>query len=471
MSSVPRSNLLGSVTARLTLLSSVVIVCSTVVAYILMYGYLANALQSNIDHFLGTEMNEFRSIFREGGLEALRSEVRVEEFAQGQSRIFIRVLDSQGKDLIGSDLSHWGNAADWTGPVPTPSSDRFATTYAEPGGLEARRVEGYVGTGVFVIMGVANEPKSVVLNTFRDRFFEMFAVLAVVSLTGAWLIANRAMRGVEMVTVAAEEIAGGALERRITGKGYGTEIDRLASVFNRMLEKIAALITEARTLNDNIAHELRSPLTRIRGAAEAAATSHASTPQCQELAATFVEETDGLLAIVNSMLAISQMEAGLVKIESRPVDCARLVRDACDLFLPAAEDREIGLRANIEDEVILGGDNGRLTQAVANLIDNALKYTPSGGSVTVTLRRVNNQAVIAVADTGIGIAPNEIPHIFDRFYRSDAIRGMPGNGLGLGLVRAIVTSHAGNVGVRSEVGKGSEFTINLPIRPAVFPTG
>lgn len=463
MLSASKNKPFASVKISLALLSGIIIACSTLAAYALMYGNLARALQSNVDHYLASEFNEFGRIYEKGGIEALREEIRLEEFAQGSSHIFMRVLDASGNERAASGLAQWGAAAAWNGPLPPPGPPSFRTITTQPDQLPGRRIEGYVGNDAFVIMGIETGQQRVVLDTFRARFVEVFLLVLLVSSIGAWLIARRAMRGVEAVTAAAEEIAEGALHRRITRQGFGYEIDRLASVFNRMIEKIVALITEARTLNDNIAHELRSPLTRIRGAAEVAATDQSSSWDCRELASNVVEECDGLLTIVNSMLDISQMESGLAKVEAKTVDCVRLVQDTCDFFLPLAEDKNIALETQIADEVSVEGDSARLHQVLANLIDNALKYTEAGGSVSVSLRRQNGSAVITVSDSGVGIGENDLPHIFQRFYRSEQVRAASGNGLGLGLVHAIVSAHGGRVAVSSTLGKGTTFDVYLPL--------
>ncbi len=462
MPSESKSSILASVKVRLTLLAGALIACCTLAAFGLAYGNLVLALQSNVDHYLKTELNEFKNIYSSGGLEALREEVRLEETAQGSSNIFIEVLHTSGNALAASDKSHWGIAAEWQGPIPSVGPPTFHTITAELDGRPGRRIEGHLTEDVFVVMGVGTEQHRVVLDAFRERFIEVFVLVVCISLLGAWLVARRAMRGVEAVTIAAEEIAGGALDRRIVGHGYGYEIDRLGSVFNSMIEKVVALIKEARTLNDNIAHELRSPLTRIRGIAETSAISNTSSRDCRELASNVVEECDGLLNVVNSMLTIAQIESGLAKFETQPLDCGRLVQDTSDLFLPLAEDKRITLETAVVDGVMVNGDRARLHQAIANLIDNALKYTAPGGKVSVSLERSNGSALIAVKDTGVGIGQNDLPHIFQRFYRSENIPSVPGNGLGLGLVHAIVSAHGGVVEVSSALDKGATFRITLP---------
>ena len=463
MSSEWKNRPLASVKARLTLLSGAIIACCMLAAYALMYEYLASALQNNVDHYLRSEFNEFQDIYRGGGMDALRKEIDLEESAQGSSHIFMLVVDDAGKEIVSSDRAEWGEAAEWHGPILADSTVRFQSVSNSSATKTGRRIEGHLAPDVYVVMGIGTEPHRLVLATFRDRFIEVFALLFGLSLIGAWLIARRAMRGVEMVTAAAEEIAGGALDRRITGSGFGLELDRLASVFNRMIEKIESLVKESRTLGDNIAHELRSPLTRIRGSAEVAATNEKASTDCQELAAGVVEECDGLLNIVNSMLSIAQMESGVAKVAADPVDCERLVRDTCDLFQPLAEDKHVALHAAVATALTVRGDSARLHQVLANLLDNALKYTGPGGHVTVSLDRRNGTAVIAVEDTGVGIGEVDLPHIFERFYRSEHVRAASGNGLGLGLVHAIIAAHGGSIDVTSALGEGTTFRVRLPL--------
>jgi len=242
------------------------------------------------------------------------------------------------------------------------------------------------------------------------------------------------------------------------------EIDLLAQAFNQMLDRVVALMNEIKEITDNIAHELRSPIARIRGSAEVTLLSDAPLSRYQETAADIIEDCDSLLALANAMLDISEIEAGVAALERQPVDVAQMARDACELFQPAAEDRGVTIRVLASETAVVPGDNRKLHQALANLLDNAVKYTPRGGTVTVSVEQTGDAVAVAVADTGPGIAADDLPHIFDRFYRADQSRAKPGNGLGLNLVRAVVNAHHGRIDVASRPNEGATFTMTLSAR-------
>ncbi len=280
-----------------------------------------------------------------------------------------------------------------------------------------------------------------------------------------WLMAKRALTGVEEVTETAFEISKGALDERVTVKARGDEIDRLATTFNYMLDRINVLIREMREMSDNIAHDLRSPLARIRGAAEMALTTTPANEEHKLIAASMIEECDRLLGIINTMLDIAEAESGAAELTLEEVDIVGVIRKACELFQAIAEDNDVQIITDLPDRCVVYGEPRKLQRMVANLLDNALKNTPTAGNVTISVSAENGQVTLSVSDTGIGISENDLPHIFKRFYRCDRSRAQGGTGLGLSLVQAIARSHGGNVNAKSESGKGSTFTITLPQLP------
>jgi signal transduction histidine kinase len=253
------------------------------------------------------------------------------------------------------------------------------------------------------------------------------------------------------------------------------EIDQLATTFNQMLDRIQTLVTGIREMSDNIAHDLKSPITRIRGISEVSLTTGASEKEYENMAASTVEECDRLLDMINTMLecdrlldmintmlVISKTEAGVNKLDAKDLDIGAVVRDACELFQSPAEDKDLRLVCDVPGNFSISGDNRLIQRMIANLIDNAIKYTPAGGSIEVTVNTLNNDAVaIRVKDTGIGISEKDMPRVFERFYRCDPSRSETGIGLGLSFARAIARAHGGDITVSSEPNKGSTFTITL----------
>ena len=252
------------------------------------------------------------------------------------------------------------------------------------------------------------------------------------------------------------------MERRVPLTGRGDEIDQLSEVFNHMLERIQSLIKQMREIIDNIAHDIKSPIARIRGIAELTLTGEKSPNEYVTMAAGAVEECDRLLSVVNTMLEISETEAAVVVLTLSDVDISALVEDACDLFRPLAEDKGLNLKVNTGFDCLVHGDRKKLQRVFANLLDNAIKYTAPGGNITISTKKSDKGVIVSVHDTGIGIPSDEIPHVFDRFYRADKSRSIPGAGLGLSLVQAIVQRHGGEVKVSSSPSLGSTFTVILP---------
>jgi heavy metal sensor kinase len=275
-------------------------------------------------------------------------------------------------------------------------------------------------------------------------------------------MARRAVSGVEAITRTAQKISGGTLDERVPVKARGDEIDQLATTFNQMLDRIQALLTEIKEISDNIAHDLRSPITRIRGIAEVTLTTGKSLNDYENMAASTIEECDRLLHMINTMLMISKTESGVDQLSPEEMDLAALVQEACELFKPTAEDKGISLSFDIPKPIHYMGDIQMIQRMISNLLDNAIKYTPSGGSVTVFMNEKDTQLAVSIKDTGCGISPKDLPHIFERFYRCDQSRSQSGIGLGLSLARAIARAHGGDITAESIVNQGSTFTVTLP---------
>ena len=300
------------------------------------------------------------------------------------------------------------------------------------------------------------------LDAFKGIFILTMSFLIVVAAGVGWFTARRAVSGVEAVTQTARKISGGTLEERVPVKKRGDEVDQLAITFNQMLDRIQVLLTEIKDMNDHIAHDLRSPITRIRGTAEVALTTGKSLNDYENLAATTIEECDRLLGMINTMLMISKTEARVDELSRETIDLARFVREVCELFQPSAEDQGVTLNCHASGGRHVIGDARMIQRMLSNLLDNAIKYTPSGGTVTVSLLEKDAQVLVSVKDTGCGISPSDLPRIFDRFYRGDQSRSKPGFGLGLSLARAIARAHRGDITATSIPGQGSTFRVTLP---------
>jgi heavy metal sensor kinase len=387
----------------------------------------------------------------------------LEAESEGVQKVFYRLMNRNDETITNTDDSHWG-----IGPGRKAinsirgGNEYYFETLTIPGSdYEARALYSRLGKDHILQIMISTGETYRFLAVFKQIFMIIMGIMFILSTVVGWFMARRALSGVEEVTETAIQVTDGLFDKRVRIKGHGEELDRLATAFNTMLEKLHTLITDIKETNDNIAHDLRSPVTRIRGVAETTLMSSRSDKEYEAMAGSIIEECDGLLTMINTMLYISQAEAGVSKLDFSNVDLSQIISEACELFQPIAEDKAIKI-IHKREMTIMRADKEKIQRVVANLLDNALKYTPEKGVITFTVAQDQDKVKVTVEDTGIGISAEDLPKVFNRFYRCDSSRTLQGVGLGLSLAKAIIQAHHGEITLSSEPGKGSIFTFILP---------
>jgi signal transduction histidine kinase len=418
---------------------------SGAIAIVLVTYFLTAASLTQRDHqIINGKLGDYAAAYLRGGVRVLASTVRAEQQVAPE-RLFVRVVDRGVESVVLSNNEGW-----------------------DPSKLEL--VSATLADGTLVQVGKSTEARDDLLKRFRATLGIVTLLIVVVALTGGWLATQSALFPIRQLTSAVQRIIRtGRTDARVPLEGSGDAIDELTSLFNAMLDKIEGLVTAMRGALDNVSHDLRTPLTRLRGTAEMAL---ASPPQgdwvhqaeyYRDVLADCVEESDRVLLMLNTLMDISEAESGTMQLRREPLSMADVVTRAVDLYRDVAEAKGVTLAAVAPPDIVVAADRTRLEQVAANLIDNAVKYTPAGGRIDVEARRESGAAVFQVRDTGPGIPADELPRIFDRLFRGDTSRTERGLGLGLSLVKAIVEAHGGSVEVRSEPGQGSVFTVRLPL--------
>ena len=435
-------------------------------AIISVYLSIAEILDQRMAEDLREDIAEFGQIYRAEGLNKLKAEIRRETQTSNAGQVFMRLLDTQGQEVYRSDLSQWQGLSSQSSLLPNLQSGRIIITNFSLASKNSgiKQAYGYISTDLVMHVGESMHEQEEILELIFQVFAVVFGILIPIACTIGWFITRKAVSGVEEVSRAAVDIEHGQLDRRVTVFKQRDEVQRLADTFNAMAERIRTLIAEMREMTDNVAHDLRSPLARIRAISEQVLSLNQGSPeQFRAAAHNTLDECDRLLKLINATLDVAEAEAGVGHQNKQEVQMTQLTHDAVELFQPLAEQKGIKLTVHIAENCKLFGHKYNLQRMLANIVDNAIKYTPENGAVSVSLAKQQGGLMLSVADTGIGIPQAEQKRVFERFFRCDHSRSSSGCGLGLSFSRAVARAHGGDITVESELARHSIFTIHMPM--------
>jgi signal transduction histidine kinase len=451
-----------TISFRLAIWYSLLFVASSLALFGLAYYLLSSSLQQIDREGLQSELDDYATVFHSEGLEALMKDME-EDRAEGKP-FLVRLAKAQTNTVFFHIPPGWTEKIDLTQLEKTPIPGHEQWIYlGEEGDDEFEIASLRLSEDWLLQVGQSTEKRKDVLGRFGDVFTIILLPVILIGLAGGVFLAFRALRPVRhLINVLNSIIQTGETNARAPVRHTGDELDELSALFNTMLGRIQSLIDGMRAALDNVAHDLRSPMTRLRGIAEVALGSAENGETHREALADCLEESDHVLIMLNHLMDISEAETGAMKLELEPLNIQSLLEEVTEVYRYVAEEKEIVIGITAPDELVVMADRNRLRQALANLLDNAVKYTPPGGKIDVAASQQQQQITIVVKDTGIGIPYEDLPKIWDRLYRGDKSRSQRGLGLGLSLVRAIIQAHQGRVEVMSSPNQGSQFTIYLP---------
>lgn len=410
--------------------------------------------ESHVDEFVTSEVAMLQADYEVDGLKGLLGLLHERMSSDtGQRWTYLLVNEAGVKQL--------GNATEW--PTAVPGPDGFLTLPArnedEPSRVRARTVE-LPGAGRLLV-GLDDYELFELREALARAMFLGLGLMLLLAMGGGVLVARASLAQIESINRVTQEINTGTLARRVPLDHSGDEFDRLGSHINAMLDRIQELLGAVRGVADNIAHDLRAPLSRHRQRLERARRELPAGEALAEFVERSIEEVDSVLGTFAALLRITQVESGALRQHFTPVDLAAIVRDAEQVYEPLAAARRQTLNVTAE-ALTVSGNRDLLFQSLANLLDNAIKYTPEGGLLELRLQREGAVAVLAVADNGPGIPVDQRDRVFQRLHRLDQSRGTPGEGLGLSLVRAVARLHGGSCDVEDN-GPGARLMLRLPL--------
>jgi len=460
-----------SIRLRLTVIYTAVATLGVVVIFGLTFFSLYRTLQQDELRDMQQRLLGYWAQFQTGGIQLLQEQVRVDNLVVGERPFVVRIADRANRTVLFSYPKVWESF----------NIDRLEILRIDPGYRHVLTSPDYdfniavgglwLSDDYYLQLGLSTETRTRLLALFRRNFVLIAVAVVIAGFVVGLIIAGRAFRPIARVTKVAQEIVEtGRLDARVeTGTG-ADELTQLVHLMNRMLDRIHRLVDGMRNTVDMVAHDLRTPITRLRAQAELALRDGSPEEMENALAGT-VEQSDEILRLVNTLLDITEAESGVMRLNLRTFPLAPLLQEVYDLYEVIAEERGITMEVDAPQDLTIEADRLRLRQVVTNLVDNALKYCRQNGRVRIWAQHAappNGAPAdapgvsIHVSDTGPGLDPQEQDRVWERMYRGPVQPEQPGLGLGLSLVKAVVTAHNGTARVQSERGHGSEFIVYLP---------
>jgi signal transduction histidine kinase len=462
----PLNRLRRSLAVRLSGWFALLFTVGFTAIFALLYWTLARSLDARDSEALELRLQQYTDIYAANGLLGLRERVAEDSQAPHVRSLFIRIVGPGGNAVWGKIPPDWIESDVQRVEVPSGWVERRIYNLRVPRDEERDLtvVSRSLVDGLLLQVGRSTDSRAVLLAPLRHTFLWVGAGVVVAGFAAGIVTARRATRPLrDVVTTAQRIIATSEMDARVPAPKRDDDVAELVRAFNTVLDKNAGLLKAMREALDNVAHDLRTPLTRLRGTAELALQNPDGGAEQKEALADCVEEVDEVLRLLRALMEISEAEGGMLRLEKTACDLGALARDAVELYAEVAEAKPVTLSVDATVAAPVLADATRLRQAIANLVDNAVKYTPAGGRATVRVAVEGNDAVVTVIDTGPGVPAAEQARVWERLYRGDASRSQRGLGLGLSLVRVIVEAHGGKATVRNGAEGGAVFEVRLPV--------
>lgn len=443
---------------RITLLYIVLFGASVTALLIFLYTTIITGMEDDLKHAITIQMADLRRKFTVTGSAETAASIRT-MLEKDQEKTLVLMLIDHNWQVVAGSLDIWpgGKTSKETWITFPLEKQHGASPPSKAVAMNATLPGGYI-----LLVGRKTDDIDHVRETMVDVLYLCFGIMFALAVLGGTLLSYMIFRRVETINDVFRQVAGGTLTARARVTGTGDEFDHLAMHLNQTLTRIGELIDGVRDISYSVAHDLRTPLHRLRHRLESLLLPDTPTARIQEQVRVSLSDIDGLVATFNAILRISQAEIGAGVDQFAVFNLSEAVEDVIDLYTPVAEDKAHQVTAQIAEQVQINGDRHLITQTVANILDNAIKYTPKGGKISVSLAAHDTFAELRIADNGMGI-PEAFRHkVTEKFFRLEQSRSSPGNGLGLSLVNAAVKLHKGDLRFEDN-SPGLTVTLRLPL--------
>lgn len=451
-----------TVSFRIALWHAVTFIVGSILVFGAAYFLLLRSMDEQTQDEILFRLNRYAADYDRGGKDGLLEVLNLRK-GRAQRAFFVRLSTPDDTTLFLRDAEDWAEFS--PGKLagrPLSSKPEWMDLYGGEGTiLRLAMVRLPDGNGLQV--GTTLVPREALLERFGKTQVLIAGIVILMGALGGASVAFRALRPVRQLTESVRSIlVTGHFKARVQARGTGDEIDELVKYFNQMSEKIELLLSSMRDSLDNVAHDLRTPMTRLRNRASSAIEEDYDKKESHEALSDCLEESERVMTMLRTLMDIAEAETGAMRLNIAPIQVGLLISQAIDLYQHVADEKRIEVETSINAGLDTSGDAGRLLRTVCNLVDNALKYTPEGGRVRIHAFAKDGMIHIEIEDNGEGMPEEELERIWERLYRLDKSRTQRGLGLGLSFVKAIVEAHRGWVRVESTQGAGSRFTIAIP---------
>lgn len=467
MFSKPNKSFFRKISFRLSLIFGLALIANSVIILSISYFLFDGSLKKKESDILKEKSAYYKTLYEKGGLTALQHRLTSE--IDPDSQYLVVVTDSQNQNVLVKVpeeklylKADFENRISQIDPHETlsqfflPDSDGHDPDEDDLYGVNVD----HLGDYTLYVARHSNDREDI-LERYLSNLAITLILVFLAALIAGFYFSNRALGPLRNLLQTMQQIYAGNFKARVPVQNSGDELDQIGQLFNKMAGKIETLITDMQETIDQIAHDLRTPLTRLKASSELALLGNVSENEYKATLASNIENTAEIVNLIDTIMDISEAQAGILRLSQKSVDVTASLKDVIDLYSIMAEQKNIRLELNILDEITALADETRFKQVVSNLVSNAIKYSSSGTLITISTQIKENKKQILIQDQGTGISDADLPKIWGRLYRSPEARGEKGSGLGLSLVQSICKAHGWQISVESQKGLGSCFTLSL----------
>lgn len=445
---------------RLALIFSLIFIISSGIVFAFSFLFLYNAMNNSLENETNRRLLNYWALFQSNGLDSVIGEIDKESFLYGDQPFFARIADNKNITLFLRYPEAWSDyLLEELEDMPIIDFRKTLILRSKNSGNILKAYTVYLSKDYILQIGISTAQSNQLLTLYRRNFiFLLFGLVLLGFGTGAFFSRRFLLPVRNLNSTLKEIIATGDFSKRIKERGVSDDFEEISILFNKMLKRIETLIYQMKENIDIVAHDLRTPMTIFRGYAEQAIRDPKNPQAAGEALYASLEQSEKILSMLDTIMDISEAESGTLKLKKEVLNLGQLVKSLVEMYEYIGEERNITITLKAL-ECSINADPTRIRQAIGNILDNAVKYSPNNSIINIDMEIIDEQIILKIIDRGPGITKEDMPFIWDRLYRSPMVKSIPGTGLGLSLVKAVIMAHNGTIEVESSSDNGTMFII------------